>query len=515
MRSIAMQSCPSVCRSVVAGERVPLGRQVPAVRNEAGCAPQIDEPFVDRSARHLSEGIKAEVLSGRRRRGDRFICQVADRAVRRDPDLLMGVFVTRRKFAAKQVSLNVFSHTVSRGLKLDGHYGRLGKTKILINTINMKNSDDIAELTITAEDACHAVGISQATLYAYVSRGLVRAGTDPKDERRSLYDRRDIAALLARQRRPRARKDVAASTLNWGEPSLPSSVSTIVDGKLYYRGQDAITLSKTATYDEIANLLCGMSPSKEALDPLPSQSRDGIDRMLAVMAHHATASDDRDTQDVSNVLRSLVNAACGAAANEGDTVEQQLTHALSVPKEALGILRQALVLCADHELNPSTYAARVATSTGASLPAAITAALATFSGSGHGRLPMVCREWILRHQNKSKSADWRESGTPPGFGHRLYPDGDPRGGELLRVLPIPNGVSQLADEVLEKTGAHPNIDFALAVFELTFDLKLGSASTLFATGRSCGWIAHFLEQRELGQHIRPRAYGHLQESKPV
>ncbi|MCI4664922.1 MAG: citrate synthase family protein [Neomegalonema sp.] len=370
----------------------------------------------------------------------------------------------------------------------------------------MKNPNDIAELTVTAEEACRATGISQATLYAYVSRGLVRAGADPNDGRRSLYDRRDIAALLSRQRRPRARKDVATSTLDWGEPSLPSSISTIVDGKLCYRGQDAIMLSRTATFDEMANLLCGASPSEKRVEAPPSQSIDGIDRMLAAMAHQATTSDDRETQDVSDILRALVNAACGAAANVGDAVEQQLAHALAVPNEALDILRQALVLCADHELNPSTYAARIAISTGASLAAALTAALATFSGSGHGRLPIVCREWIERHQRGRKSIDRRGSGTPPGFGHRLYPDGDPRSRELLRVLPIPDRVSRLADEVLEKTDEHPNIDFALAAFELAFDLKSGSASTLFATGRACGWIAHALEQRELNQSIRPRAY---------
>ena len=97
--------------------------------------------------------------------------------------------------------------------------------------------------------------------------------------------------------------------------------------------------------------------------------------------------------------------------------------------------------------------------------------------------------------------------TPPqGFGHRLYPDGDPRCKELLRVLPVPRSVLRLAIEVAEITGLHPNIDFALASFEISFDLKPGTSSTLFAVGRICGWIAHSLEQKEHGRSIRPRAY---------
>ena len=152
---------------------------------------------------------------------------------------------------------------------------------------------DIAALNVAAKDACEAIGISEATLYAYVSRGLVRARVDPKDGRRSLYDHRDIAALVVRQRRPRARRDVAASTLDWGEPSLPSSVSTIVDGKLSYRGQDVIELSRNASFEEISNLLFGAAPSDKGLDQSYPINCDGIDRILIAMAQLGTSSDDQ------------------------------------------------------------------------------------------------------------------------------------------------------------------------------------------------------------------------------
>ncbi len=358
----------------------------------------------------------------------------------------------------------------------------------------------ISAFTVTADEACNAIGVSQATLYAYVSRGLVRAGTDPNDGRRSLYDHRDIAALVARKRRPRARRDVAASTLDWGEPSLPSSISKIVDGRLHYCGQNAIILSRTASFEDIAVLLCGAKPSEDILNQSFPTESDGINRMIAAMAQLGTAQ--IDIVDVPGILRIAVNAACGVSQDDGEPVEQQLARALSIPNEAVDIVRRVLVLCADHELNPSTYAARIATSTVAPLPAALLAALATFSGQRHGRLPAICREWIGRQLNGEEAI----TVSPPGFGHPLYPDGDPRCRELMRVLPVPSDVSRLADKVFDATGLRPNIDFALASLEIAFDLKPGTSTTLFATGRICGWIAHSIEQREKGHSIRPRAY---------
>ena len=99
------------------------------------------------------------------------------------------------------------------------------------------------------------LGISRQTLYAYVSRGLLRATPAPDDPRRSRYDARDVAALLERRQRGRARKAVAASTIDWGEPVLPSRITRIADGRFFYRGRDALALAETATLEEVAALL--------------------------------------------------------------------------------------------------------------------------------------------------------------------------------------------------------------------------------------------------------------------
>src|SRR4051812_8918943 len=108
---------------------------------------------------------------------------------------------------------------------------------------------------LTADAALARLGVARQTLYAYVSRGLLRTQPAPDDPRRSLYDRHGIDALLERRQRGRARHAVAASTIDFGEPVLASHITRIADGRLWYRGQEALELADTASLEEIAVLL--------------------------------------------------------------------------------------------------------------------------------------------------------------------------------------------------------------------------------------------------------------------
>jgi citrate synthase len=99
----------------------------------------------------------------------------------------------------------------------------------------------------------------------------------------------------------------------------------------------------------------------------------------------------------------------------------------------------------------------------------------------------------------------------PGFGHRLYPDGDPRASVLLDLLDdlAPDSVTvQLASAFIraadELQGVPPNIDFALVTIGREFGLPSGSAMSLMALGRTAGWIAHAMEEHERNQLIQPR-----------
>jgi citrate synthase len=168
------------------------------------------------------------------------------------------------------------------------------------------------------------------------------------------------------------------------------------------------------------------------------------------------------------------------------------------------------VLCADHELNASSFTARCVASTGASLRAAVIGGLAALSGGRHGGMTSRIETFWHGLDHGDLAAQLRRrlaaDEALPGFGHPLYPEGDPRATVLLaHILPRFPRARALVDAVNALTGRAPNIDFALVTVRRFLNLPEGAAFGLFALGRSVGWIAHTLEQRETGQLIRPRA----------
>jgi citrate synthase len=168
-----------------------------------------------------------------------------------------------------------------------------------------------------------------------------------------------------------------------------------------------------------------------------------------------------------------------------------------------------LVLTADHELNASTFAARVTVSTGASLAAGALAGLATLSGPLHGRASAGVVELIeaaRRDRMEVVVRDWLAQGRPiSGFGHPLYPAGDVRAAALLQRFALPADYVALHEVVRELVGEPPNIDFALAALMQAYGLPDDAPLILFALARTVGWLAHALEQVSTGHLIRPRA----------
>lgn len=167
------------------------------------------------------------------------------------------------------------------------------------------------------------------------------------------------------------------------------------------------------------------------------------------------------------------------------------------------------MLLADHELNPSAFAARVAASTGASLAACALAGLAALSGPRHGGAPAALGR--LRDEARARGAEAAvadrvaEDRGIPGFGHPLYPDGDPRALALLERFTPAEDLVRLADQVRSTTGLAPNVDFALVALCDHLGAPGGAALSLFAAARCAGWLAHALEQGQDGALIRPRA----------
>jgi citrate synthase len=168
-----------------------------------------------------------------------------------------------------------------------------------------------------------------------------------------------------------------------------------------------------------------------------------------------------------------------------------------------------LVLLADHELNASTFATRVAVSTGTSLSAGLMAGLVTLAGPLHGGSTSSIREMCAAARRVGVAAGMREhlarGYSLPAFGHPLYPDGDTRAAALLTRFKVGRLYAALRDEGIALTGEQPNIDFALTSLSDAFGLPPEAPFVVFALARSVGWIAHALEQIETGHLIRPRA----------
>src|SRR5690242_2228216 len=109
---------------------------------------------------------------------------------------------------------------------------------------------------LTREQALSVLKIRPQTLYAYVSQGKIGVRSDPAHPRRSLYGCEDVDALIKRRERVRRPEAIAASTIAWtGEPIITTAISTIVQGRLYYRGQDAVEVSSRSTLEQAAGLL--------------------------------------------------------------------------------------------------------------------------------------------------------------------------------------------------------------------------------------------------------------------
>jgi citrate synthase len=396
-----------------------------------------------------------------------------------------------------------------------------------INSIDMrKRRPPASRRLVTAEAAVAALGISRRTLYSYVSRGLIGVSKRSVVGRGSLYDAADVEVLRDRQRRGRSHAAIAASTIEFGEPVLQTGLTRIESGRLSYSGRDAVALSEDGTLEDVAGLLWSMSPPPEAqqaslLAPVPgSEFVDRCARAVADALHlgKTDASPRLLQQDAARLLYIVAGAACGRAGRwpPGRKVHEGFAEHWKVDAAGEDVLRRCLVLIADHELPASTYSARVAASTGASLGACILAALCTFSGRMHGgaidyvRALLTDRE-VLRDPERW-AVHWRDSGQKPlmvpgfpGFGHRLYPDGDPRAEAILRFLTLDPESSDVAAAMQAAVGLPPSIDFALLAVERNLRLPPFAANALFVTGRTVGWIAHALEQRREGGLIRPRA----------
>lgn len=384
---------------------------------------------------------------------------------------------------------------------------------------------------IEAAEASRLLRVSRTTLYAYVSRGYVRSQATAGASRERLYSRDDIERL---RRRTEARRDpdkAAARSLQWGLPVLESSIAFIDGKRLYYRGHDAVTLARSRSVADVASLVwSGQFEGASSLSPPhldaslePDKTLPFVARAQAVLAAASVrdhAAFDLRADSVAHtgwrILHLLTRTARLSKASAA-TIDHALAHAWGVKTRGLDLIRSALILCADHELNVSSFTARCVASAGSHPYAVVIAGLAALEGTRHGGISARVESMLegcqrAKHPRSAIAARLRRGESMDGFGHPLYRDGDPRASALLDMLHerYPKSrelafVLEVVDAADALTRERPNVDFALVALARVLRLPSGSPLTLFAIGRTIGWIGHAIEQYATGQLIRPRA----------
>jgi len=388
-----------------------------------------------------------------------------------------------------------------------------------------------AELYLSAREAAAELAVSPATLYAYVSRGLIRSEPSP-DSRSHRYRAEDVRGLKER-RAPSAVEPRGFRSFDPDLPVMDSAIATITEEGAIYRGVNCVDLSEKDTLEHTATLLwdvTGVDPFATNNCPHVSDEMQAIgvaarraapiDRAIAVLALATSADPGAFTRAPegramvgARILRLLVATMLNAEPS-GELLHQQVAKVWAPDnKHAPDLIRRALVLLADHELNASTFTVRCAASTGLNLYDSVIAGLAALKGPMHGGAGVLASRLVKTLIDQDAEPVIRERVALgerfAGFGHGVYKRGDPRAMSLLNALTRAGAARKFTKEVPERiaeaTGEFVNIDYALAVLAHSLRLAPGSELTLFAMARAVGWIAHASEQLQYGRLIRPRA----------
>lgn len=394
------------------------------------------------------------------------------------------------------------------------------------------------QIYLSSQQVCARLGITPATLYAYVSRGLIRSEETPHS-RSKRYWAEDVEALLERRELKKSPEQVVTRSLDWGTPLLESGICLIQAGQFYYRGENAVKLSQSQSFEAVLALLWqSNAPDWEqivhTLPSLPgSTSAEPLLQLqqgLLALAEAEPRCWDLRPEGVlrtgGQILAVMTQRLCGAFPGASG-VAQGVAHTLAerwLPNQAQlpELLNQTLILCAEHELNISSFSVRCAASAGCHPVQALLAGLACFSGSRHGgawaRVEALLQECERAETPERALTQRLQRGEELyGFGHPLYPAGDPRWQALQVALQARFAQSSFAqssqfpllkavtDAVFALCGEYPSLDFALVALCRLHGLPLSCAPALFALGRAGGWLAHLQEEYALKRLIRPRA----------
>ena len=383
---------------------------------------------------------------------------------------------------------------------------------------------------LSAKEAAAELKISVPTLYAYVSRGLIRSEATEGKSRARKYLASDIYALKNKQAYRKNPSQAARTSLRLGMPVLDSSITLIDEGQLFYRGQNATELATEKSFEEVIAFLWNGEFSYSHLfvdngngyfmnQPIPNLSPlERFQTILPLAAAEDLAGYDQSPAGVQRtgvrILHLLTRLIVGDRPIESIAESLRQTWIPNKP-DGRQAIEAALILCADHELNVSAFTARCIASAGSTLYQVILGGLAALQGVKHGghtlRVQAMLEE-ISGNVEPRLTSLVRRGEELPGFWQPLYPDGDPRGEKLLDLAKEFAENHEILIEALEASEfvtknfqRYPNLDYGLVTLARAMNFPAEAPIILFAIGRTAGWIAHALEQYASDQLIRPRA----------
>jgi len=377
---------------------------------------------------------------------------------------------------------------------------------------------------LTTAEVARRLEVKPATVYAYVSRGLLNRV--PSTSRRgSLFAEQEVARLAGRGREGRR----PASPLE----HIATRLSLLADDQLYYRGRRVTDLARRSSAESVAHLLwtgelaerppftaaAGLIDSvRAAIATLPPSAR--LTDRLRVAVAVAGAGDplrfDLSPAAVVRAAETLLAVLVDGVAQQptSGTLGERLWPALTDRPAPPGLLDAVLILLADHDLAVSTVAARVAASARAHPYAVVSAGLGALDGHYHGAASTQAYRFLaeaLTDPVGALSERLREGARIPGFGHQIYQHADPRAVALFELLaPAPSAAPVLAaiEVITADLAATPatfaNVDLAVAALMHAFELRPDGGEAIFAVARTVGWIAHAIEEyTEPGLRFRP------------
>jgi citrate synthase len=382
------------------------------------------------------------------------------------------------------------------------------------------------DLYLSAEAAAEMLGVNLPTLYAYVSRKKIRSQSVP-GTRRNRYWRADIERVAGGGEAPAAERP--------GGLRRETDITLITEQGPHYRGESAVRLAETRSVEDVAALLWQADRSTVFTSALPNAPAQ-LPAMLQLLSGASAA--DRATglfpfieaanpraYDLTrdgmcrtgvDVIRWLAAFLIKAHSPSSDPLHVSVARGLGASEEMADLIRRVMVLSADHGFEPGTYAVRAVASTGVTPYRSVLTGLSVSMGR---RTKIGRHEGLARLLNEVANARepqdpvirrMREGEEILGFGSDLYKNGDPRARAVLQRL---NEI--LADDadfgklqraiavVRDATGLEP--DFALTNVYLARRLGMDGKDSLFTLGRAVGWIAHSIEQYEVGGVIREPA----------